>query len=190
MLTQREFDVKLQYLMADIRNQIAALATEAGATYDSIRKPVQESLEATTYDGRSVEWRVRLRLYAQGDGYKEPVGDSDDDLPADKAGKTVLTGLPAVGSWISESASIYHGAPCAGMNSVVMAKKIQALRAQMSMRGDGTGVLRVYYQAPHNGSMINMLARCEVLRETDAPQRSGFHSSAVCPNGKRINTLS
>jgi len=81
----------------------------------------------------------------------------------------VLLGLPAVGDWIIELASSFHGAVCAGLDAGNIKRKISTLRVNLSHRHDDTGTLKVEYEVIARFGTKHMLARCDVRRADFMP---------------------
>lgn len=122
-------------------------------------------------DGRAVRWRVRVRLYNTA-RMDEPEADSDDDLPADKPGTTILSGLPAVAEHLAILASGFHKQPPKGLDMNTLRHRLNSLRPTISRRG-GNAVWRVPYrilQTAHNFSgdtrEQEWLARVDVEKVT------------------------
>lgn len=146
----------------------------------TILKHVQAALDTVlAIDGRSAWWRARIRLY-EASNDKEPVADSDPNAPAGAHGSGVWLSLPAVADATAEMAAQFHGAPCNGLASATLRKKIQSLRTQISNNGDGTGTWRVPYfvaitkpalrrgMEPDAPEKTRMTARIDVIREAPA----------------------
>lgn len=161
---QKDYEFRLEQLASEIRTIITNAAAQTGLPYETLVKSVITMLDTTGRDGRALQWRVRLRLYDAADGYVNVIADSDDGVPHDQMGATVIHGLPAVASWIAELSAAHHKAPCAGLDSASLRRKLASLRTQLSYRKDGTGTLRAEYQVMSGERLRYMVARCDVER--------------------------
>ena len=167
---QEKLEATIESLTCEFNEQLRVHAHSVNTTQDALLKAVIANLLGEDYraDGRAHMWRARLRLYDYSRPLDEPEADSDEPLTPDRPGETVHRGLPAVISWIAELASKYHGAPCAGLDSMSLRRKLKTLRTMMAYRKDGTGTLRADYQVLENGCIRHMLARCDVQRADGA----------------------
>ncbi len=109
-------------------------------------------------DGRANKWRVRVRLYAS-DKPSDAVADTDPDLRPDAQGSEVVSGLPAVASFVAEVAQGWHGESCVGLDGPTMRHKIKGLRPTLSRRG-GNAVWRLPYRTAER----EWLARVDIER--------------------------
>ena len=103
-------------------------------------------------DGRNVRWRARVRLYSATDDFKEPVADSDPELPSDNPGTEILPGLAAVADYLAQLAALYHNTPlCVGLDTATLDHRLKSLRPTISRRG-GNAAWRVpYHTVEHIG---------------------------------------
>lgn len=177
------YDVEVSAISAktcDAVNEAATrLCVPAAGLLQSVIAQLQESaLSATALDGRAAWWQVRCRLYAASDGYRDALADSDPDLAPSDLGATRLQSLPEVAKWMRDLARAYHGGECAGMDEATLKRRLRSLRNQMSVRHDGTGILRLEYSViPQIGrsliarapaEVMHMMARCDLVRSDGA----------------------
>lgn len=123
------------------------------------------------HDGRRAQWRCRFRLYAARD-MNEPAADSDADMPPDRPGAMVLSGLPAVASELVALAEAFHeGKPITGLGQVDMDRRLRGLRPTLSRR-KGNATWRVPYITIENyggqSQRREWLMRVDIIREKDA----------------------
>lgn len=160
-----KYDAAVHAAVREVRDLLTLRAKEAGTQFEFFTRSVLGAMRDTAWDGRALRWRVRLFLYDRSGPMREPVADSDASNSMDRPGETVLSGLKSVAPWIAELAGQYHGAPCAGLDTLALAHKIKSLRTLISYRKDGSGTLKAEYVVMQpDGSSREMLARCEVLR--------------------------
>lgn len=115
--------------------------------------------QAVITDGRTNNWRVRVRLYAA-DRPNDVIADSDPNSRPDAAGNDVVNGLPAVAELVATLAQAWHGAPCVGLDSATLRHKLKGLRPTLSRRG-GNAVWRLDYRT----AISSYLARVDIQRE-------------------------
>lgn len=118
-------------------------------------------------DGRTAKWRCRFRVYRE--DQDEPEADTDADMPPDRAGSTIISGLPSVGAEVIALANAFHAKDAVlGLSREDVAHKLKGLRPTLSRRG-GNAVWRVKYQTIDNlhGTERNWLMRVDIIRETE-----------------------
>lgn len=108
-------------------------------------QPMPPTTDYAPDDKRAADWRLRIRLYAQ--GTDEPVVDTDPDLSPDQPGTWTCRGLPAMGALLHDTAEAFHGTPTSGLDTVTLTRRIRGLRPTLSRRG-GNAVFRVPYSTP------------------------------------------
>lgn len=108
---------------------------------------------AAIMDGRTVKWRCRFRIYDIGKGKDaDPEADTDDGLPLDQPGTTIISGLPNVATEVALLARAFHQGrgdfrdadQLAGLSSVELERRLKSLRPTLSRRG-GNATWRVPY---------------------------------------------
>lgn len=119
-------------------------------------------------DGRTAKWRCRFRIYDTRN-LDDVVADSDDGLPPDHPGATVLSGLPNVAAEARELAKIFHeGKTLVGMSREELDRRLKSVRPTLSRRG-GDAAWRVPYETMvDHGGIVNRrswLMRVDILRE-------------------------
>lgn len=174
--SQKHYEDTIQHTALEVSEHIRGVATELDVPPDTFARSViaaMGDLYVGVQDTRAVGWRVRFRLYyaAKPDDH---IYDSDATMPADAPGCKVIYGLPNVCSWISEQASTFHEKPCAGLDSKSLKHRLTTLRNQMSRRGNGYGVMRVYYSVMKQSFLgpdeSKMLMRADIVKETEATE--------------------
>jgi hypothetical protein len=166
--------------VADYDSEITRIAedTVAAATASAARLNIPSGAFLTTLlthlressgDGRAVHWSARLRLYDSSDNYREPVADTDENLDPTKPGATLFSSLPSILPALAQFVFAFHGNPGGGLGSADFKRKLNTLRNQLSVRGDGSGIMRLPYlvaDIARGGSPWerHMIARVDVLR--------------------------
>jgi len=171
---QKHYEDTIKHTALEVSEHIRGVASELNVPPDGFARSViaaMGELHIGLQDTRAVGWHVRLRLYTVMN-QQDYVYDSDEGSPPDRAGRKVVYGLPNVCSWIAEQASTYHKTPCAGLDRSALKHRLSTLRNQMSRRGNGSGVMRVYYSVMTKSfggpEETRMLMRADI--EKDAPE--------------------
>lgn len=176
---QSEYNQTVSRVITELWPTLTREAAYAGISTSAFAKDVGTALlGSTTSDGRAVQWHARLRLLdKERHDADQIVADSDPDAEHDAPGATLLTGLPSITHWAAELAAAHHNAPCAGLDSTTLARKLRSLRSQMSNRKTGNGCMRADYVVwDHRAKRDQrMLARIDVVRadlvaQHDAPR--------------------
>lgn len=123
----------------------------------------------TDIDARTVNWRIRIRLYDQRQP-NDPAADTDPELPPDRPGTTILRGLPAVADEVIQLARAFHNSPepLKGLSTEELDRRLRGLRPTLSRRG-GNAVWRLPYDTVdqwREGSPGSWLARVDIERVT------------------------
>lgn len=167
-----------------LRGHADAIASEHGVDNATALQTVWAGLEGHfapgsngDADGRTAKWRCRFRIYRE--GQDEPEADSDDDLPADRPGSVVISGLPNVGAEVMGLAAAFHTKTAVlGLSREEVLRKLRALRPTLSRRG-GNAVWRLEYQTVEaTGTAIlarqqgednarHWLMRVDIIREVE-----------------------
>jgi hypothetical protein len=114
-------------------------------------------------DRRAARWRVRVRLYLEGN--PRPSADTDPELPDDAPGTTVIAGLPGVAEHVADLARDFHGdAELIGLEMPTLRQRLKSLRPTLSRRG-GNGVWRIPYMVKGPNRQLSAVARVDVIRE-------------------------
>lgn len=119
-------------------------------------------------DARSAKWRCRFRIYRK-DDLNDPVADSDDEMPSDRPGSMVISGMPNVATELAVLAAIFHGkASVLGLSRQELERRLNALRPTLSRR-KGNAVWRVpYYTSEKFNDQTRergWLMRVDIIRE-------------------------
>lgn len=112
-------------------------------------------------DGRSAQWRVRVRLYDMR-APDDVQADSDPDEGPKEPGASVIAGLPAVAAYLTELAGLYHAGACEGLGESTLRHRLKSLRPTLS-RNKGVARWRVPYTVKGTEAW---LAVVNVQRET------------------------
>lgn len=130
-------------------------------------------------DGRMSKWRCRFRIYRD-NAQDEPYADSDAELPPDRPGTSILTGLPGVADEVAALASVCHpGTVIVGLSQEELDRKLKGLRPTLSRRGgnatwrvpystiEATGTAMLARQNGERSSERGWLMRVDIARETE-----------------------
>lgn len=165
---QSEYAQSIARVIGELWPTLTREAAYAGVSAVAFAKDVGAAMVGSTAsDGRAVQWHARLRLLDKGRHEADQiVADSDPDAEHTAPGATLFDGLPNITHWAAELASAHHNAPCAGLDSTTLARKLRSLRSQMSNRKTGAGCLRADYTVWDTRTQreCRMLARIDVMR--------------------------
>lgn len=168
---QSEYNQTVSRVIAEFWPTLTREAAYAGISTAAFAKDVGTALLGSkTSDGRAVQWHARLRLLdMERPNSDQVVADSDPDAAHEAPGATLFNGLPSITHWAAELAAAHHNAPCAGLDSTTLARKLRSLRSQMSNRRAGKGCLRADYVVwDHRAQRDHrMLARVDVIRSDE-----------------------
>lgn len=113
-------------------------------------------------DNRAASWRVRVRLYGPGKP-DEPEADSDDDLPGDQPGATVIDGLPNVAEHLMALAQGFHKSAPVGLDITTLRHRLKSLRPTLSRRGGNAR-----WRVPYTVAEGDWMATVGIQREAKA----------------------
>lgn len=170
-------ETKAQHIFTTLTQSAIELQSEFGHDVGSAQRVLMAAVRALVderagsgNDSRACLWRVRLRLYDNDSVSDDPIADTDAERDPRMPGETVLLSLPAVAGWVAEMAASYHSAPCAGLDSNTLKRKLQSLRTQLSQKRDGTACWRIPYSVVHANAILTRqlqcIARVDIVRET------------------------
>ncbi len=119
-------------------------------------------------DKRARHYRVRIRLYDQGDP-DEPQADSDPELGPGEPGTVICAGLKGVAATVMQMAAAFHRTTAlVGLDAETLEARIPGLRPTLSRRG-GNAVWRLPYDTERatEGREPAWLARVDLERVAD-----------------------
>ena len=160
--------VLAQGIATSLRLPAATVHAKLVAAIGSLLQP--ESA-AVLNDGRTVQWRTRIRWYAK--GQSDPTEDTDQDLPQDQPGSQIISGLPNVARYLEICTVNIHapnGESVTGVEAETLAHRLKSLRPTLS-RNQGKATWRVPYVAHHlHGADNEWVARVDVERVNNGSQ--------------------
>lgn len=166
-------EAEIGRVTALLRDACEGAARAVGISYEAMMKAVIETSKSQARDGRAIDWRVRVRLYGEKDGFEEAFADTDPGADPGAPGETVVSGLPAVASFAVDVAVEHHDQACSGLDGAAMGRKLRSLRTQLAYRANGTGRILADYAINDRGTMLRCRMACDVVRVTgdEAPER-------------------